>query len=943
MKNPISITIFVARAIICLLPIALIVFLSDTSHNTSKAMNAKVEPKTEINTFATKGKFSAVQNWPGDTPPLIHASMLPNGRILFWGRDKATTPFGGQTTDDVINRSSARVWDPATNTFQTVNNSTTNLFCSGHSLLADGRLFVAGGHANPAWNSRAGDDATNLFNYAAPPASNSYWEAGPTMSKGRWYPFTVTLENGKVAIVSGSYQESDGSFITQLQPETYDPQTNHLTLHNPLDDFLKLYPYLFLDPRAPDMNNPDRGVFIAGPSRYMFWNPNGGADGQGSVSAGTLPHQHYDGTAVMYNSEAGNILLIGGRQLSNSAPTNNVSTITLNQENPVWTSAPTMRHPRAYHTSTILPDGNVLVTNGIPCRSTYTHEPCLNSLNQPISIDSTLEAEMWKPNQTGGGGVWETMAKSSVVRGYHSTAMLLPDATVLVGGHGLPDGMKLVDNNDPNTIRRHNYAERNIEIYSPPYLFDAAGNAKSRPVINSTAAAVGYGQQFALSYSRAINIKRVAWVRLPSVTHGFNADQRINVLEHSLLIKNQLAVKAPSDPRKCPPGYYMLFIFDQNDTPSVAKIININHQQSPGANQEDYIGRRAIKSNDRVHVFYRHSGDIKLKYMAQDAMDSNTFNSPVDLGGALNSNPLAIQNADGRLEVFVLGTDNKFYSRRQNAVGSDIWSDWQLLGPSSSLPTFAVSRNLNGRIQIFFRGTDNAVRYITQTAANSTTWTAETLLGAPVTSSGSFIPSEPSVGINSDGRLEVFVRGSDNALYHKYQTAPGSSSWSNWISRGGVLTSAPFVAYHLNKRFDVFVRGADSAVHHITQTMPNGLTWSAWENLGGQVRADHAYVTPVAMLTPNGHLQVFVRWADDTLRTLVQNTPDGSFSVGAWSNLWGSVNATLPPPALSNDGRFFIFLRGFNTTNLYVNRQSIANSPIQWDGFFYMGDSVQSF
>ena len=39
---------------------------------------------------------------------------------------------------------------------------------------------------------------------------------------------------------------------------------------------------------------------------------------------------------------------------------------------------------------------------------------------------------------------------------------------------------------------------------------------------------------------------------------------------------------------------------------------------------------------------------------------------------------------------------------------------------------------------------------------------------------------------NSDGRLEVFVIGSDNKLYHKWQNSPGSSSsWTFYHSLEG--------------------------------------------------------------------------------------------------------------------------------------------------------------
>ena len=41
---------------------------------------------------------------------------------------------------------------------------------------------------------------------------------------------------------------------------------------------------------------------------------------------------------------------------------------------------------------------------------------------------------------------------------------------------------------------------------------------------------------------------------------------------------------------------------------------------------------------------------------------------------------------------------------------------------------------------------------------------------------------------DADGRLEVFARGTDNALWHIWQTAP-NNGWSGWASLGGVLFS----------------------------------------------------------------------------------------------------------------------------------------------------------
>ena len=69
-------------------------------------------------------------------------------------------------------------------------------------------------------------------------------------------------------------------------------------------------------------------------------------------------------------------------------------------------------------------------------------------------------------------------------------------------------------------------------------------------------------------------MSQVNWVRLSSVTHAFNPNQRINFLKFTV-VGADLSVKAPSDSRTCPPGHYMLFVLDTNKVPSVAKIVRI--------------------------------------------------------------------------------------------------------------------------------------------------------------------------------------------------------------------------------------------------------------------------------------------------------------------------------------------------------------------------------
>jgi hypothetical protein len=76
-------------------------------------------------------------------------------------------------------------------------------------------------------------------------------------------------------------------------------------------------------------------------------------------------------------------------------------------------------------------------------------------------------------------------------------------------------------------------------------------------------------------------------------------------------------------------------------------------------------------------------------------------------------------------------------------------------------------------------------------------------LGSP----GNII-GNPAVARNSDGRLEVFVIGSDHALYHDSQITAGGITWSGFTKLGGYVISDPVVAPNSDGRLQVFVIGS---------------------------------------------------------------------------------------------------------------------------------------
>jgi hypothetical protein len=182
---------------------------------------------------------------------------------------------------------------------------------------------------------------------------------------------------------------------------------------------------------------------------------------------------------------------------------------------------------------TVLADGKLLASGGSGGFG-------FDNQNFPV-----YPSEMWNPAT----GNWTTMDSISVYRGYHSTALLLPDGRVLSAG-GEQTGAS-------------------AEIYSPPYLFKGA-----RPTITSGPASVKYGQVFLVATPDAANISQVTWIRLGSVTHSYNQNQRLNHLQFAQATGG-LNVTAPANANLAPPGHYMLFLVNSNGVPSVASIIQI--------------------------------------------------------------------------------------------------------------------------------------------------------------------------------------------------------------------------------------------------------------------------------------------------------------------------------------------------------------------------------
>jgi hypothetical protein len=377
------------------------------------------------------------------------------------------------------------------------------------------------------------------------------------MTNGRWYPTTVTLGNGETAIHSGLYCPVPGpncSTTYNAIPEVLNSTGTTLrtlsTAPEPANEQV-LYPWLYL--------GSDGRVFRAGPLTPSRW-----LDTSGTGAWGATTKPHFNGAAVPYRDfgsavmyEPDKVLITGGGQYP--GPTNTSEIIDLKNESGNWTpTSEPMDYARRHHQLTILANGQVLATGGT--QGEGFNNTCLKQV--------VFDAELWDKGTLPGTDTWTRMAPASIRRQYHSVAVLLPDARVLVGGTTAEFGFIT-----PGCSGLP--AQLQQEIYSPPYLFNPDGSVATRPNITSIPQTISYGTQFLLGTpSGGFSIRRVTMVRLSSVTHGVNMNQRFNELTFSR-VGFGLRVNAPSDPNVCPPGHYMVFIINSSGVPSVAKIVQI--------------------------------------------------------------------------------------------------------------------------------------------------------------------------------------------------------------------------------------------------------------------------------------------------------------------------------------------------------------------------------
>ncbi|KAI5368260.1 putative galactose oxidase/kelch, beta-propeller, immunoglobulin-like, immunoglobulin E-set [Septoria linicola] len=494
-------------------------------------------------------KAVVAQGGPGSWGPSIQfpvvtvsGAIAPDtGNLIVWSsRDRDWSGDGnvGQTFSAEYDWRTGRVSE------RLVSQTNHDMFCSGVSMGHQGDIMVTGGSSATR---------SSVHDWRTP----DVWKPGPELKIPRGYQTQTTLSNGRMFLIGGSWSSMTAGWWSGINggkhSEIWDPSKNTWELLpgipvDPIltDDWAGLYRS---DNHAWLHSWRDGSVFHAGPSKRMNWfyptgegshAPAGERDGVDAMC----------GFSVMYDAVAGKILSGGGApsyELSDALTNSHITTINEASGVAEVKQIKGLNRARIFGDGVILPTGHVLTTGGMQWGRVYT------------DATAVTVPEIWDPATE----EWTELADEVTPRTYHSIGVLLQDGTVFSGGGGLcgvvcVDGINHFDG----------------KIFTPPYL---SGGDATRPTIESSSSQdVPVGGTLTVTLGANPDDATFSLVRLSTVTHVVNTDQRRVPLTPTAREGNTYTLQLPGDAGVLLPGFWYLFAISPAGVPSVAQIIKVH-------------------------------------------------------------------------------------------------------------------------------------------------------------------------------------------------------------------------------------------------------------------------------------------------------------------------------------------------------------------------------
>jgi hypothetical protein len=551
-----------------------VVFHVDNPPGLNAGLYAVTDLVLDIDTAATKGVWRLLPYFSEVLP--VHAALLHTGKVLFFaGSGNNAFRFSSTDFGNVAKQIyTSVVWDPNKSVFDNntfihpptlkrPNGSVVDYFCCGHTFLSDGRVLVAGGTLMydvlqpPGKNlGFAGIRDTLIFD---PDPLKEDWTAKQPMAHGRWYPTVIMLSDGSALVASGLDETGLPDHRNNTFERNGDPG-NAAWIKTRDFDSKALYPHLF--------QLEDGRLFYTGgkmdtegPSEALVFDPINPT--QSVVLQVPDPANcNQCASVILPPAQDQKFMILGGGPEDDGTvrqpATHRVASIDFKSANPGYHANSALNHERMHVNAVLLPDRTVLAVGGGVTReaSAQTH------VVDPLGGREVFEGEIYDLRTN----VWSITAPATVARLYHSVALLLPDGRVVSAG-GNPDKGSQVNWLPPDLLE-----EMRLEIFSPPYMF----KKNTRPVIQNAPQEINYNAAIQIKSPQANQVKWINLIRPGLTTHSFNGTQRLVDVPFTLQPPDTLNATTPAERNIAPPGWYMLFLTDQDGVPSVAHWVHLS-------------------------------------------------------------------------------------------------------------------------------------------------------------------------------------------------------------------------------------------------------------------------------------------------------------------------------------------------------------------------------
>jgi hypothetical protein len=474
-----------------------------SARNTSLAPLTPAQRQRLAVTGPLTGRWTSCQLPEGFNP--VHASVLPDGSMLLMagsGNDPAAFAAG---------RFESYIFFPGTcGTYRL--STPGDMFCSGHAMLPNGNVLVAGGTGqyDPFYGLRTSYEYDWL---------NRQFVRVPSMAGGRWYPGTTQLGNGDVFVISGL----NGAGALNTRPEIYRSRSR---TWSPMPYRLSVPTYAHMLPTSGGRLFFTGVGFGGSAVRVGFLRP---LTGSFQTVSGLDTNRRDQGASFFVPLTQGRKVMVAGGGVATTALIDLYSS-----PNPVYKAGPSLATATTYLSHATLFDSRVLLAGG-----------------QDPQGNPVYRAQLYRP----GPNRIEAVAPTSAAHQYHSNMWVDPTGrAVLLGGNPARGSVQPL-----------------VERFEPWYV-----DAADRPVITSSPATIAHKQAFTVRVQLAAGatVKSLRVFRPASTTHQFGAAEGDFTLS-AVTTASGPGWSLTTSANLTPPGYYYLVAVDSRGVPSEARIIKV--------------------------------------------------------------------------------------------------------------------------------------------------------------------------------------------------------------------------------------------------------------------------------------------------------------------------------------------------------------------------------